>query len=403
MGTGKNLLLIVGGGIAAYKALDLVRRAQERGYSVRSILTSAGAQFITPLSLASLTGAKTYTELFDLTDEAEMGHIRLTREADLVVVAPATADLMAKLANGLANDLASTALLASDKRILFAPAMNWRMWLNPATQRNVAMLQAAGGLFVGPGDGAMACGETGPGRMAEPAEILDAIDAALAMQGETRPLTGLRALVTSGPTHEPIDPVRYVANRSSGKQGHAIAAALAAAGAATTLVTGPVSIADPAGVRTVRVETAAQMLAACEAALPADIAVCAAAVGDWRIDGAANAKLKKSAGAAPVLKLQENPDVLAAIAKPGARRPRLVVGFAAETESLLENAREKRLRKGCDWILANDVGTGTNVMGGDDNTLTLVTGAGMETFPKASKAVQAQRIAARIAAELGRA
>jgi phosphopantothenoylcysteine decarboxylase/phosphopantothenate--cysteine ligase len=405
--TGKRILLIVGGGIAAYKSLDLVRRLRERGMSVRAVLTDAGSQFVTPLSLASLTGQELHQELFSLTSEARMGHIELSRDADLVVIAPATADLLAKAAQGLANDLASTLLLATDKRVLAAPSMNLRMWLHPATQRNLSTLRSDGMLFVGPGDGAMACGEFGPGRMAEPLEIVAAIEAALA--GDTviplpvgqgagpRPLAGLRVVVTSGPTHEPIDPVRYIANRSSGKQGHAIAQAAAAAGASVVLVSGPVSVPDPAGVATVHVETARQMLEAVEAALPADIFIAAAAVADWRVGAALVEKLKKGASGPPTLDLVENPDILATVASHG-QRPSLVVGFAAETQKVIVHAQAKLARKNCDLIVANDVSPATGVMGGDANTVHLVSKGGVETWPTLPKQEVAQRLIARLAA-----
>ncbi len=389
----KRVLLIVSGGIAAYKALELVRLLTKAGYGVTSVLTKAGAQFVTPLSLQALTGNKVYTELFSLTDESEMGHIELSRSADLVVVAPASADILAKMAAGLAGDLASTLLLATDKRVLVAPAMNVRMWEHAATRANMALLQSRGVLVVPPDAGPMACGEFGPGRLAEPPVILAAIEAALGVGG---PLTGKHAIVTSGPTHEPIDPVRYIANRSSGKQGHAIAAAMAALGARVTLVSGPVAIADPAGVQTVHVETAAQMLAAVEAALPADIAVCAAAVGDWRVTDEAPHKMKKDGGAPPALHLTENPDILARLSAPGPQRPRLVVGFAAETERLAEYAAAKRARKGCDWIVANNVG-GTGIMGGEENEVLLLSKAGAQAWPKLGK----NEVAAKLAAKIG--
>ena len=405
--TGKRILLIVGGGIAAYKSLDLVRRLRERGMSVRVVLTEAGAQFVTPLSLASLSGQEVHQELFSLTAEARMGHIELSRDADLVVIAPATADLLAKAAHGHANDLASTLLLATDKRVLAAPSMNLRMWLHPATQRNVATLRGDGMLFVGPGDGAMACGEFGPGRMSEPLEIVAAVEAALA--GDTTlplpfakpgPLAGLRVIVTSGPTHEPIDPVRYIANRSSGKQGHAIAQAAGAAGASVLLVSGPVTVPDPAGVQTIHVETARQMLEAVEAALPADIFIGAAAVADWRVGAALVEKLKKGASGPPTLGLVENPDILATVAS-HARRPRLVVGFAAETEKVIDHAQAKLARKKCDLIVANDVSPATGVMGGDANTVHLVSKSGVETWPTLPKAEVAQRLIAQLAALMG--
>jgi len=389
----KRLLLIVTGGIAAYKALELVRLATKAGYGVTAVLTKAGAEFVTPLSLQALTGGKVYTELFSLTDESEMGHIELSRAADLVVVAPATADILAKMAGGLANDLASTLLLATDKPVLVAPAMNVRMWEHAATQANMALLAKRGVLVVPPDAGPMACGEFGPGRLAEPPVILAAIEAVL----NDGPLKGRHAIVTSGPTHEPIDPVRYIANRSSGKQGHAIAAALAGLGARVTLVSGPVSIAPPHGVALVRVETARQMRDAVRAALPADIAVCAAAVGDWRVEEAAQKLKKDGSGAPPALHLAENPDILAELARPGAHRPALVVGFAAETEKLAEHAAAKRARKGCDWLVANDVG-GTGIMGGDDNEILLLTPAGAEQWDKMSKTALAQKLAARIGA-----
>src|SRR5262245_11415674 len=403
---GKRILLIVGGGIAAYKSLDLVRRLKERGASVRAILTKGGAEFITPLSLSVLTEEKTFTELFDLRDEAEIGHIRLSREADLVVVAPATADLLAKLAQGLAAELASTVLLATDKPVLAAPAMNVRMWQHSATRRNIATLRQDGIRFVGPDEGEMACGEYGPGRMAEPQAILAAIEKILGEGTEPRAgatpirsLAGMRVLITSGPTHEPIDPVRYIANRSSGKQGHALARAAVSLGAEVTLVTGPVSLPDPEGVRVVRVETAEEMLAAALAHLPADIAICAAAVADWRAAAATAQKLKK-AGGETSLHLTENPDILATLAKSGPKRPSLVIGFAAETENLVANASEKRRAKGADWIVANDVSPGTGVMGGDGTQIHLVTAAGVEDWPPLSKDETAMRLLARAAATL---
>lgn len=395
----KRILLIIGGGIAAYKSLDLIRRLKERGYGVRAILTTAGAEFITPLSVSALSRERVFTDLFSLTDEADIGHIELSRSADLVVVAPATADLLAKMAGGHADDLASTALLATDKPVLVAPAMNPRMWQHPATRRNMALLEADGVAVVGPNEGAMAeRGEFGPGRMAEPLEIVAAIERLLG--GRDLPLAGRHVLVTSGPTHEPIDPVRYIANRSSGRQGHAIAAAAAAAGARVTLVSGPVSIAPPAGVTTVAVETAREMLAAVEAALPADAAVFAAAVADWRTAGEATQKMKKTGKGVPQLALVENPDILATIAQRTEGRPQLVVGFAAETENVVEHARQKRLRKGCDWIVANDVRPGTGVMGGRHNTVHLVTAEGVEDWPTMDKDEVARRLVARIAAAL---
>ena len=395
---GKTILLIVTGGIAAYKSLILVRRLRERGATVRAVLTAAGEKFVTPLSVSALSHEKVYTDLFSLTDEAEMGHLRLSQEADFIVVAPATADILAKMANGLADDLASTVLLAADAPILVAPAMNHRMWRHPATAANMAALEARGVLRIGPEDGPLAEDESGPGRMAEPEEILAAIEAALG--GATRrPLAGRRALVTSGPTFEAIDPVRFIGNRSSGKQGHAIAAALAALGAETVLVTGPVAMADPAGVETVHVESAREMLAACEAALPADIAVCAAAVLDWRAEQVAGQKMKKEGQSPPDLTLTENPDILATLAR-SARRPSLVVGFAAETENVVANAQAKRLKKGCDWIVANDVSPETGTFGGDANRVHLIREDGIEDWPRLAKDEVAQRLAGRIAQAL---
>ncbi|WP_372781504.1 bifunctional phosphopantothenoylcysteine decarboxylase/phosphopantothenate--cysteine ligase CoaBC [Phenylobacterium sp.] len=391
----KRILLIVGGGIAAYKSLELTRMLRKAGVAVRPILTRAGAAFVTPLSLAALAEDKVYSELFSLTDEAEMGHIELSRSADLVVVAPATADLMAKAAQGLANDLASTTLLATDKPVLMAPAMNVRMWEHAATRRNLATLTADGVAFVGPDEGAMACGEYGPGRMAEPAAIFEAIMAALG--GGARPLAGKRALVTAGPTAEPIDPVRMLTNRSSGKQGYAIARALAALGAEVTLVSGPTALSAPAGVTRVDVESAREMLAACEAALPADIAVCVAAVADWRPADTSGKKLKKGSGAPEPIALVENPDILATLSR-GARRPRLVVGFAAETNDLEAHAKAKLGKKGCDWIVANDVSV-EGAMGGDDNTVALVSAGGIERWDRMAKDAVARRLADRIAQE----
>jgi phosphopantothenoylcysteine decarboxylase/phosphopantothenate--cysteine ligase len=412
--TGKRILLVIGAGIAAYKTLDLIRRLRERGARVRAAMTKAAAEFVTPLSVASLTGDKVYDDLFSLTDEAEMGHIELSREADLLVVAPATADLLAKLANGLANDLASTLLIATDKKVLAAPAMNLRMWLHPATQRNVATLRQDGVLFVGPNDGDMACGEYGPGRMAEPMEIVAAIEAALVSDttivlppgigdrpGESNgALAGRRVIVTSGPTHEPIDPVRYIANRSSGKQGHAIARAAAQAGADVALISGPVNLPDPPGVRTKHVETASEMLDAVDAALPADIFVATAAVADWRMAEAGASKLKKSGNGAPKLNLIENPDILAAIAHRNHGRPKIVVGFAAETDDVLAHARKKLDAKGCDMIVANDVSPSTGIMGGDENTIHIVTRGGIDSWPTLDKDEVARRLIARLAKEL---
>jgi phosphopantothenoylcysteine decarboxylase/phosphopantothenate--cysteine ligase len=394
----KRVLLIVGGGIAAYKVLELTRLLRKAGVGVRPILTKAGAQFVTPLSLGSLAEDKVYEELFSLTDEAEMGHIQLSRSADLVVVAPATADLIAKAANGLAGDLASTTLLATDKPVLMAPAMNVRMWLHPATQRNIATLKADGVSFVGPDDGAMACGEFGPGRLAEPDVIFAAIMSALDGPA-AKPLTGKRALVTAGPTFEPIDPVRGITNRSSGRQGFAIAEALAQLGAEVTLISGPVFLPTPAGVTRVDVETARQMLAASQAALPADVGVFVAAVADWRVDEAFGTKLKKEKGGPPALTFVENPDILATVSATGPRRPRLVIGFAAETNDVEMHARAKLSRKGCDWIIANDV-TEPGVMGGDENAVLLVTREGTERWDRAPKDEVARAIAARIATAL---
>ncbi|TDE39587.1 bifunctional phosphopantothenoylcysteine decarboxylase/phosphopantothenate--cysteine ligase CoaBC [Antarcticimicrobium sediminis] len=392
----KRILLIIGGGIAAYKSLELIRRLQERGAQVTPVLTRGGEQFVTPLSVSALAGHKVHRDLFDLTDEAEMGHIQLSRSADLVVVAPATADLMAKMAGGLADDLASTLLLATDTPVLLAPAMNVRMWAHPATARNRAQLEQDGITFVGPNDGAMACGEFGPGRMAEPAEIV----AAVAAQFAAGPLVGKRIIVTSGPTHEPIDPVRYIANRSSGAQGTAIAAALAALGAQVVFVTGPAEVAPPQGVEVVAVETAQQMLVAVEVALPADAGVFAAAVADWRVASASDRKLKKSHDGLPKLEFAENPDILKTVSRMGAGRPGLVVGFAAETNDVIENATAKRARKGCDWIVANDVSPATGIMGGTENAVTLITDAGNEEWPRMGKAAVAERLAQRIAAAL---
>jgi phosphopantothenoylcysteine decarboxylase/phosphopantothenate--cysteine ligase len=393
---GKRILLIIGGGIAAYKSLELIRRLTKAGASVVPVLTKAGTEFVTPLSVSALAGVRVYTDLFDLTDEAEMGHIQLSRAADLVVVAPATADLMSKMATGRADDLASTLLLATDKRVLIAPAMNVRMWQHSATQRNLATLQADGVLVAGPNDGDMACGEFGPGRMAEPAEVLAAVEAALG----TGVLTGRHVLVTSGPTHEPIDPVRYIANRSSGAQGTALAAALRDLGARVTFVTGPATVPPPSGVTVIRVETARQMLAAVQAALPVDAAVMAAAVADWRVANEGAQKMKKDgSGKAPALEFAENPDILASVAR-GTPRPRLVVGFAAETEHVVDHATAKRARKGCDWIVANDVSPATGIMGGTENAVTLITEHGAETWPRMGKDQVAARLAARIAGAL---
>ena len=391
---GRRILLIVAGGIAAYKTLELTRRLVERGAGVRCVLTAAGAEFVTPFALSALSGDKVYRELFSLTDEHEMGHIQLSRDADLVVVAPATADILAKMAAGLAGDLATTLLLATDKDVLAAPAMNVRMWEHSATRANLATLRERGIGIVGPEEGEMACGEHGWGRMAEPAAILEAIEAYFAARGR---LAGRAALVTSGPTYEAVDPVRFIGNRSSGKQGHAIAAALARAGATTRLVTGPTHEPDPAGVEIVRVDSAREMLEACRAALPSDVAVFAAAVSDWRPARAAGRKIKKSPAAPDAIELVENPDVLAAVAASGNTRPALVVGFAAETENVVPNARKKLRAKGCDWILANDVSPASGTFGGEENTVHLVSADGVEDWPRLSKDAVAERLAARIA------
>ena len=392
----KRILLIIGGGIAAFKALDLIRRLRERGASVTPVLTRAGAQFVTPLSVSALAGVRVFQDLFDLTDEAEMGHIELSRSADLIVVAPATADLMARMAGGQAGDLASTLLLATDTPVLIAPAMNVRMWEHAATQRNIATLRGDGIRFVGPNEGDMACGEHGPGRMSEPLEIVAMIEGLL----RDGPLKGRRVLVTSGPTHEPIDPVRYIANRSSGAQGSALARALAALGAEVVFVTGPADVPPPGGVEVVRVQTAQQMLHAVDAALPVDAAIFAAAVADWRVASAAQSKLKKTKGALPVLEFAENPDILAHVAQMGAGRPELVVGFAAETEDVIAYATAKRARKGCDWIVANDVSDGTGIMGGAENQVTLITADSAESWPRMTKDRVARALAERIAQAL---
>ena len=400
---GRQVLLVIAGGIAAYKCLDLIRRLRERGARVRCILTRAGAAFVTPLSVETLAGSTVFTDTLALTDESEIAHIRLGREADIVVVAPATADIMAKMAHGIADDLATSTLLAADKPVLAAPAMNTRMWRHPATMRNRTRLEADGVGFVGPGDGPLAEGESGPGRMAEVPEIVAAIAACLGAR--PRPLAGLRVIVTSGPTYEPIDPVRFLGNRSSGKQGHAIAAACAEAGAEVLLVSGPTAEPAPAGVETVRIETARDMLAACERGLPADIAICAAAVSDWRAATTHERKMKKGQGGTPGLALAENPDILSSLSAAGRRRPRLVIGFAAETESLEANAAAKLEAKGCDWILANRVAAGA-VFGDDDNRVHLLTRTGegeapaVERWPRMSKAEVARRLVRRIAQTL---
>jgi phosphopantothenoylcysteine decarboxylase / phosphopantothenate---cysteine ligase len=395
-----RILLIIGGGIAAYKSLDLIRRLRERGLAVRVVMTAAAQKFVTPLSAGAISGEKVFTDLFDPASEFDVGHIRLSRETELIVVAPATADLMAKLAHGHADDLATAVLLATDKKILLAPAMNPRMWGSPATARNIGQLATDGVVLVGPNEGEMAeRGEHGIGRMAEPLEIVAAIEGLLAKPKTARPLAGKRVIVTSGPTHEPIDPVRYIGNRSSGKQGHAIAAAAAAAGAEVVLVSGPVALPDPAGVRVVRVETAQEMLSAVEQALPADIAIFAAAVADWRVAEMQTQKIKKS-GQAPPLALTENPDILATVAKLRSKRPALVIGFAAETDQVVAHARQKLTAKGCDWIVANDVSPGTGVFGGDRNTVHLVTASDVESWPPQSKDQVAKNLIVRIAGVL---
>lgn len=388
----KHILLIIGGGIAAFKALDLIRRLRERGAKVTPVLTKAGSEFVTPLSVSALAGEKLYQDLFDLTSEAEMGHIELSRAADLIVVAPATADLLAKMTAGLANDLASTLLLATDKRVLVAPSMNVRMWDHAATQRNLAQLADDGILFVGPGEGDMACGEYGPGRLAEPLEIIAAIDAALA----DGPLKGKHVLITSGPTHEPIDPVRYIANRSSGAQGTAIARALAALGADVTFVTGPADVPPPMGVRVIKVQTAAEMLNAVQDAPAADAAIFAAAVADWYVANAGESKIKKDVNGFPTLEFAENPDILATVSKMTSGRPKLVIGFAAETDNVIANATAKRKRKGCDWILANDVSPSTGIMGGSQNDVTLIMENGSEDWPRMSKDAVAVKLAVKL-------
>ncbi|SPF77613.1 bifunctional phosphopantothenoylcysteine decarboxylase/phosphopantothenate--cysteine ligase CoaBC [Pseudoprimorskyibacter insulae] len=389
----KRILLIVGGGIAAYKCLDLIRRLRERGALVTPVLTKAAEEFVTPLSISALAENAVHRDLFDLTTEAEMGHIQLSRSADLVVVAPATADLMAKMANGLANDLASTLLLATDTPVLIAPAMNVRMWDHPATQRNLATLRADGVSLVGPNEGGMACGEFGAGRMAEPLEIVAAIEAALT----DGPLKGRRIVITSGPTHEPIDPVRYIANRSSGAQGTAIANALVRLGAEVVFVSGPASAPPPLGVTLVKVETAQQMHDAVMQALPADAAVFAAAVADWRAASQSAQKIKKTREGLPTLSFAENPDILAAVSQLTEGRPGLVVGFAAETDNVIEHATAKRARKGCDWIVANDVSPATGIMGGTENAVTLISADGAEDWPRMGKDLVADRLAERIA------
>lgn len=393
---GKRVLLIVSGGIAAVKIPEVVRRIREQGGHVRCVITEGGKQFVTPLSLAALSEDKVYDDLFSLTDENEMGHINLSREADVLMVAPASADIMARMAVGMANDLATTVLLATDKPVIVVPAMNVRMWQHAATQANMETLKKRGVTFVGPVDGDMACGEFGMGRMSEPAEIVESL--VNFFDAGSKPLAGRHAIVTSGPTHEPIDPVRYIANRSSGKQGHAIAAALAAYGCKTTLVSGPTSLPDPAGCDVIKIESARDMLAAVESALPADVAVCAAAVADWRTENAPDQKIKKQAGAdTPTLSMVENPDILAALSKAGNKRPPLVIGFAAETNDVIANATDKRARKGCDWIVANDVSPATGTFSGDSNTVHFINEAGTEDWPKLSKSDVAARLVDRIA------
>ncbi|MEM8692777.1 MAG: bifunctional phosphopantothenoylcysteine decarboxylase/phosphopantothenate--cysteine ligase CoaBC [Pseudomonadota bacterium] len=393
--TGKHILLIISGGIAAYKSLDLIRRLREQGATITPVMTRAAEQFVTPLSVAALSGSKLYRDLFDLTDEAEMGHIQLSRSADLILVAPATGDLMARMAQGRADDLASTLLLATDTPVVIAPAMNVRMWDHPATQRNIKTLTDDGIAMLGPNEGDMACGEYGPGRMVEPMEIVQAVQ----RHFDSGPLVGRRIIITSGPTHEPIDPVRYIANRSSGAQGSALAEALSAKGAEVVFVTGPAEHAHPAGAQVVMVETAKQMLEAVQSALPADAAIFAAAVADWRIDGASDRKLKKTRDGLPALTFTENPDILATIAK-SKNRPLLVVGFAAETDNVLAHAKAKRERKACDWIVANDVSPETGIMGGSENAVTLISEEGSETWPRMTKREVAKRIAERVAQAL---
>ena len=390
---GKNILLIISGGIAAYKSLDLIRRIRDRGALVTPVMTKAAAEFVTPLSVSALAGEKVYQDLFDLTTESDMGHIQLSRSADLIVVAPASADLMAKMTNGMANDLASTLLLATDTPVLIAPAMNVRMWNHPATQRNLAQLNADGIMTVGPNPGDMACGEYGPGRMSEPLEIVDAI----AAHFSPRPLAGHKVLVTSGPTHEPIDPVRYIANRSSGAQGTAIAAALRDLGADVRVVTGPADVPPPNGVHVIHVESAQDMFDAVKANLDVTCAIFAAAVADWRVQNASGSKIKKQNGALPELSFSENPDILAHVAQlASAVRPPLVIGFAAETDDVIENATAKRARKGCDWIVANDVSPETGIMGGNENQIILVTDTGADQWPRLSKDAVATKLAERI-------
>ncbi|PCI33163.1 MAG: bifunctional phosphopantothenoylcysteine decarboxylase/phosphopantothenate--cysteine ligase CoaBC [Alphaproteobacteria bacterium] len=392
---GKRLLLIIGGGIAAYKCLDLIRRLRERGMTVRVILTRSGEQFVTPLSISGLSGEKTYTDLFSLTDEVEMGHIRLSREADLVLVAPATADMMAKMAAGIADNLATTALLATDKPVMLAPSMNSQMWHHAATQRNIAQLKQDGILMIPPGSGQLACGEVGAGRLAEVDDMVAALETFFRPSG---PLAGKHVLITAGPTYEAIDPVRYIANRSSGKQGYALARALRDLGARVSLVSGPTNLPEPAGIETIQIESAREMLAACEKALPADVVLCVAAVADWRTSQEMDQKIKKQNGALPPLDLVENPDILKMLATPGDNRPALVIGFAAETETVAAHAQAKLDRKGCDWIVANDVSlkNGQSVMGGDHNQVSLLTATGTEDWDSAPKDQVAKRLADKI-------
>ncbi|MBL8645439.1 MAG: bifunctional phosphopantothenoylcysteine decarboxylase/phosphopantothenate--cysteine ligase CoaBC [Rhodospirillaceae bacterium] len=393
---GKRILLIVAGGIAAVKVPDLIRRLRERGASVRCILTKGGAQFVTPLTLAALSGQKIYQDLFSLTDESEMGHIQLSRDADILLVAPATADIMAKMTAGIADDIATTALLATDKPVMICPSMNVMMWTHPATQANLETLKARSVEIVGPGAGDLACGEVGDGRLAEVKDIIAALNRFFQRQRGDGALARMRVLVTSGPTHEPIDPVRYISNRSSGKQGHAIAAALANLGAQVTLIAGPTAEPDPDGVAVVRVETAAQMLKASREALPCDIAVCAAAVADWHVADASKTKLKKST-TPPRINLAPNPDILATLAQPGPQRPLLVIGFAAETGDVIEKAKVKRAAKNCDWIIANDVSPGSGTFGGDDNTVHVITAQNVESWPTLKKREVAEKLAGLIA------
>ena len=395
---GKRILLIISGGIAAYKSLDLIRRLRDQGAAVRCVLTKGATQFVTPLSVSALSEDRVYQDIFSLTDEAEMGHIQLSRDADLLLVAPATADILARMAAGIANDLATTALLATDKPVMVVPAMNVRMWEHAATKANCALLAERGVAFVGPVQGDMACGEYGFGRMTDVPDIVNSVVGHF----NGGPLAGRRILVTSGPTFEAIDPVRYIANRSSGKQGHAVAAALSGLGAETILISGPTALADPAGVKMIKVESARDMLAACKDALPADAAICVAAVADWRVKSAATQKLKKNGGGPPMLEFAENPDILKTLSKTGNNRPALVVGFAAETENVVDNARTKRKTKKCDWILANDVSPTTGTFGGDANTIHLVADGAEEAWPTMTKQQVAERLAARISDHFGK-